>query len=67
LTSSCVHDKIYTKPPTSIETKNWELIYANELRSAIYNNDYDAFAFFWPLYLQERHNNKLKTINESNK
>lgn len=67
LTFSCAHDTIDIKPKLSISTKNWELIYSNELKSAIYNDDYDAFAFFWPLYLQERHKNKLKTINESDK
>ena len=34
---------------------NWELIYKAELESAIINNDDEAFRFFWPEYLKERH------------
>jgi hypothetical protein len=57
LTLSCAHDRI--------KVQNWELIYSQELNAALLNDDYEAFAFFWPLYLQERYKNKLKHNNDS--
>ena len=43
--------------------RNWEAVYEKELKIAIFYDDYDAFRFFWPLYLQERTRNKCKLYN----
>lgn len=44
--------------------KNWELLYAAELSSALKNDDPTAYYFFWPLYIDERYKNKCKRYNE---
>lgn len=46
--------------------RNWEYLYAKELDSALLNQDDPAFFFFWPYYLQERHKNKIKKLNDKN-
>ena len=43
--------------------RDWEALYARELSNALKNEDDVAFYFFWPLYLQERSNNKCKKYN----
>ena len=40
------------------EKKNWEYLYALELKSALINQDDASFYFFWPLYLEARYENK---------
>lgn len=66
--SSCQTNNIPKVKPSDTtlkqEEKNWEYLYAIELKRALENEDDAAFYFFWPYYLQERHNNKLK--NDSN-
>lgn len=42
------------------DERNWEHLYAIELKNALKNEDDVAFYFFWPLYLEARHENKLK-------
>ena len=65
--SGCV---ISTQAPPPVErkikkdTRNWEYLYAQELKSALENEDAVAYYFFWPYYLQERHRNKCKQYNE---
>jgi hypothetical protein len=43
--------------------RDWEALYARELKNALQNEDVPAFYFFWPLYLQERSRNKCKKYN----
>jgi hypothetical protein len=47
-----------TKPKE--KERNWEYLYARELKNALYNQDDAAFYFFWPLYLEARYENKQK-------
>lgn len=56
---SCQHSKL-DKTKFKEDEKNWEYLYSLELKSALENEDDAAFHFFWPYYLQERYNNKLK-------
>ena len=42
------------------DERNWEHLYAIELKNALKNQDDVAFYFFWPLYLEVRRENKLK-------
>jgi hypothetical protein len=64
---SCQTQTIQPKPQdTKLKSsqKNWELLYAAELSSALKNDDVAAYYFFWPLYLQARYENKCKQYNE---
>ena len=56
---SCPNKSTQKIKPLNIEP-NWEYLYSLELKSALKNEDDAAFYFFWPYYLQERYNNKLK-------
>ena len=56
---SCLNTPTNQPKPLNIES-NWEHIYAKEMDRALKNEDYTAFRFFWPYYLQERYKNKLK-------
>ena len=40
--------------------RDWEYLYAVELKNALIHQDDAAFYFFWPLYLEARYENKLK-------
>jgi len=65
--TSCKTQKIQPKPRDTQfkeSQKNWELLYAAELSSALKNHDDVAFHFFWPLYIEERYKNKCKLYNE---
>lgn len=44
--------------------RDWEALYARELKNSLENEDVPAFYFFWPLYLKERSENKCKKYNE---
>lgn len=61
--SSCQTNNIKKLKPSDTnlkhKEKNWEYLYAIELKRALENEDDLAFYFFWPYYLQERYNNKL--------
>ena len=48
------------------EKRNWEYLYAIELKNALDNEDDAAFYFFWPYYLEARYENKLKKLEKPN-
>lgn len=64
--SGCAH--IHDPQPIDTifkpQVKNWEKIYADELKAAIANEDDAAFYFFWPEYLKEIEKNKLSSVNQ---
>ena len=65
--TSCQTQKTQPKPKDTQfkeSNKNWELLYAAELTSALKNSDDTAFFFFWPLYLEARDENKCIQYNE---
>lgn len=61
----CKHSQINKPKPFDTQLnkdeRNWEHLYAIELKNALDNQDDMAFYFFWPLYLEARYENKLKT------
>lgn len=61
LVMSCSHKKEPTPKDTLFLDKNrdWEHLYAQELKAAIKHEDDAAFYFFWPEY--------LKVLSENNK
>ena len=60
----CKHSQINKPKPFDTQLnkdeRNWEHLYAIELKNALDNQDDMAFYFFWPLYLEARYENKLK-------
>ena len=64
-------NKQINKSPKPIDTKfkednrDWEYLYALELKSALENDDDVAFHFFWTYYLQARYENKLKRLDKN--
>lgn len=63
----CVGVKIQPKPQnTQLQEskKDWEYLYSLELDSALKNQDFSAYRFFWPYYLEARYENKCKKYNE---
>lgn len=47
------------------QNRNWEELYARELKNALMNQDDAAFYFFWPYYLEARYENKKKDLNST--
>ena len=64
-------NKQINKSPKPIDTKlkednrDWEYLYALELKSALENDDDVAFHFFWVHYLQARYENKFKRLDKN--
>lgn len=59
----CQSNQYKLKPSdTKHKERNWEYLYALELKNALYNQDDAAFYFFWPLYLEARYENKQKQL-----
>jgi hypothetical protein len=47
------------------DKRNWEYLYARELKNALDNEDDVAFHFFWVYYLEARYENKLKKLENN--
>ena len=47
------------------QKRNWEELYARELKNALINQDDVAFYFFWPYYLKARYENKARGLNST--
>lgn len=49
----------------NIKNKDWEFLYAKELSNSLKHEDDLSFHFFWPLYLEARHEKKFKKLDKS--
>lgn len=49
----------------NIKNVNWERLYAKELSNSLKHEDDLSFHFFWPLYLEARHEEKFKKLDKS--
>lgn len=63
--AGCSHKKKLSPKDTLFieENRDWEVIYAQELKSAILNKDDAAFYFFWPEYLKASNEKKKKSVD----
>lgn len=60
--SSCSNNKLLKPQDTMFneEDRNWEEVYSQELKSALENDDEEAFHFFWRYYLEEKYKTNKK-------
>ena len=60
--SGCAHNKSPQINDTNLNPQNrdWLKVYEHELKTAIENDDGEAYYFFWPEYLKEYDKQRYK-------